>query len=199
MVKIIGIIGRSKSGKTSICNSLKSQFQKKIFVLHLDNYYKFDSTITNYDEPNAMNYELFITDVHFILNSIQLECDNIILLRQYPLDPPRIVYTYTLIPKETQLLILEGTLLFANPVIFGMCDYTIFIHTTEKKCLQSRKCTHNGAGDVDDPLVLKNYRAGYLRYIKPHKYLCDTIIQGGNNNVYNAISELKNKLQLFLN
>lgn len=124
---IIGIAGGTGSGKSSMAEELLKNFEGQVSIISQDNYYKDlthlieeDRAKQNFDHPDSIDFNLMYS--HLLL-----------LRNNEPIDMP--VYDFchhtrtgeiiTVVP--TDIIIVEGILLFAEPKVRDFLDFKIFV------------------------------------------------------------------------
>jgi uridine kinase len=186
---IIGVAGGSGSGKTTVVNYICDHFgPKNILRLEHDSYYRdlkhmpFDERVLqNFDHPASLETELLIRHIE--------------ALRQgYPVEVP--VYDFeehtrkkeTFSVTPTQVILVDGILIFSEPELLSLMDVKIFVDTDDDIRLLrrlKRDITQRGRS-VES--VLEQYekyvRPMHLKFVEPSKRYADIIIpRGGKNQV----------------
>jgi uridine kinase len=188
---VIGIAGGSGSGKTTLAKNLQSAFPGSVLICQ-DMYYK-DFThlpfgereIQNFDHPSALEFSLLREHLLAIKNG-----EGIAL-------PTYEFATYSRSPEftwiaPTEIVIVEGILLFAAPEVRDLFDLKIFVDTDADVRVVRR---------IDRDLRERSYSLQvitqrYLDFVKPmhdlfvepSKKYADLIVpEGGNNEVANSV------------
>lgn len=187
-ILVIGIAGGTGSGKTTVTNKLKEQFQENITVMYHDNYYKAhddmnyeDRCLLNYDHPDSFDTALMIEHL------IELRNGN-------PIDCPVYDYTQHNRSKETtklnpaKVIIVEGILIFENKELCDLCDIRLFVDTdADTRILRRIMRDVKKRGRTLDSVVSQ-----YLTTVKPmHEQFVDPskknahiiMLEGGRNTV----------------
>lgn len=125
----IGFAGGSGSGKTTLVHSLAARFSPYTVLLSHDDYYKTLTELTlaqrtaiNYDEPDAIDSDLFLTHIHGLLRGESIE---------------RPIYDFqthertqnTVVVKPAPVLLAEGILLFHDERLSSLFDLRVFVDT----------------------------------------------------------------------
>ena len=129
---LIGIAGASGSGKTVIANNIIENLgSDKAVIIQEDSYYKDLSDLPyeqragiNFDHPDAFDHDLLVEHL------LQLLDGGIV---SHP------IYDYklhtrsneTMIVELTDLIILEGILIFSKAQLRELMDYRVFIDTPQ--------------------------------------------------------------------
>jgi uridine kinase len=199
---IIGVAGGSGSGKTTVVDYLCDHFgSENILRLEHDSYYRdlghleFEERIKmNFDHPSSLETELLIRHLKALLEG-------------YPVEVP--VYDFTahtrkkesINAKPTQVILVDGILIFSEPDLLKLMDVKIFVDTDDDIRLLrrlKRDITKRGRS-VES--VMKQYetfvRPMHLEFVEPSKRYADVIIpRGGKNKVARemVISLIERKL-----
>ncbi|MDD6280108.1 MAG: uridine kinase [Bacteroidales bacterium] len=186
---IIGIAGGTGSGKTTVVNKILSSFPAgEVAVIPQDSYYKDSSHIPpedrskiNFDEPDAIEWSLLVEHLR------QLKKGNAIEMPTYSyLTCTRQEETVSV--KPCDVVIVEGILVLADPVLRQMMDVKCFVDAdADDRLIRviARDCIERGR---TPQMVIDRYeevlKPMHCRYIEPCKRYADLIIpQGGTNSV----------------
>ena len=200
---ILGISGPSASGKSLLANTIVKELgSKQVAVISEDAYYKNNIDLPfeerekiNYDHPDAFDHEL----LHEHL--LQLQQGQAINIPIYD-------YNNHLRCKETRhigqhaIVVLEGILLFTNPIVRNMMNIRIFMNTSLDICLIRRlqRDTEQRGRSLESVLEQyeKTVRPMYWQFIEPSSRHADLIVpRGGENRI--AIDMIKAKMREMLN
>ena len=182
-VHIIGITGGSGSGKTFLCNKLIKKFgSKHLLKIEVDSYYNNLSHLsmqerekTNFDHPNAFDFEL----LHQDLNKIKKLQHINIPIYDYKTHTRKLEFNH--INKIYDIILLEGIFSLYSKDIRNMLTASIFVdipNNIRKKRRISR--------DIKDrkrtiESIKKQYISTvepmYTQYIKPTKKHSNIIIK----------------------
>ena len=187
---LIGIVGASGSGKTSIAQELVRRLQNEgvePLLLDMDAYYaplelakaRFGSRPINWDHPHAFDLELMAAHL------AQLH-------RQEPIRKP--IYDFTLSDRTgwtepiqaSHVVILEGLLLFALPELREQLDVKIFVDTDADVRILRRiqRDTLERARTVESVIeqYLRSVRPMHREFVEPSKRWADLIVPTGVEN-----------------
>jgi uridine kinase len=138
MTKLIDVVGASGSGKSSVVARLTAGREGRISVVHADSYYRDLSHLTfeerdrvNYDHPDAIEFERLCKDLRSLKAGQRIEAP---------------VYDFSVHNRaaETQgidatdVVIVEGILVLADPITVELIDKIVFIETSLATCLKRR-------------------------------------------------------------
>lgn len=195
---IIGIAGGSGSGKTTLTENLANHFQNQISVLRHDDYYLSQSSMSpeervhiNYDHPAAFDTDLLIEHLDRLRAGQTIECP---------------IYDYTIHDRSdktrrvesTDVILLEGILIFENPELLKRLDMKIFVDTdADVRIVRRLMRDVKERGRTIDSVVrqyLTTVKPMHEAFVEPSKKNADIIIpEGGRNPV--AIEMLIQKIQ----
>lgn len=199
---VIGVAGGSGSGKTTVVDYICEHFGSgNILRMEHDAYYRdlkhlpFEERIKqNFDHPSSLETELLIRHI----NALQ---------EGYPVEMP--VYDFekhirkeeTLSVTPTEVILIDGILIFSEPELREIMDVKIFVDTDgDIRLLRRLKRDITRRGRTVES-VMKQYetfvRPMHLKFVEPSKRYADVIIpRGGKNKVARdmVISMIENKL-----
>ncbi len=199
---IIGVAGGSGSGKTTVVNYICDHFgPKNMLRLEHDSYYRdlkhlaFEERVKmNFDHPSSLETELLIRH----LNA---------LLQGYPVEVPSYDFEAhtrkeaTTTAKPTEVILLDGILIFSEPELLELMDIKIFVDTDDDIRLLRRLKRDIRKRGRSVESVFEQYekfvRPMHLEFVEPSKRYADVIIpRGGKNKVARemVISMIEKKL-----
>ncbi|MCD6181948.1 MAG: uridine kinase [Candidatus Cloacimonetes bacterium] len=195
---IIGIGGGTGSGKTTIADAIKREVGDPITIITQDSYYQdFDHLSIeerariNFDHPSAFDNALLISHITQLKN-------------QQAIEMP--VYDYvhhvrtknTIRQKPTKIIIIEGILIYENPILRKLMDIKIFVDTdADVRILRRIKRDMNERGRTLDSVIdqyQKTVRPMHMEFVEPSKRFADIIIPEGGSNAI-AIDMLVGKIR----
>jgi len=195
---IIGIAGGSGSGKTTLTRHLKEHFGDDVTVIGHDSYYKRqegktceERALQNYDHPNAFDTDLLIRHLRELKAGRPIRCP----VYSY-VDHNRTDQTVEIFP--TKVLIVEGILIFQDPVLREMFDIKIFVETDADERILRRALR-----DVEERgRTLRSVVTQYLttvkpmheQYVEPSRKHADIIVLEGGHNLV-ALEMIMQRIQ----
>ena len=186
---VIGIAGGTGSGKTTVANVILDRVgARHIAYLPHDAYYKdlqelplAQRTEINFDHPNSLDSELLTQHVR------QLKVKQ-------PVDLP--IYDFkthsrtgqTLHLEPQPVILVEGILIFAEPVLRQLFDVKIFVDTDpDIRFIRRLQRDITERGRTTESVIhqyLATVRPMHLEFVEPSKRYADVIIpEGGLNAV----------------
>ena len=190
--------GGTGSGKTTLTHHLKEHFGEDVTVIGHDSYYKRQEGKTyeerakqNYDHPSAFDTDLLIEHLQALKRGESIQCP----VYSYT-DHNRTDQTVTVHPAK--VIIVEGILIFQNPVLRDMFDIKLFVETDADERILRRALR-----DVEERgRTLQSVVTQYLTTVKPmhdqyvepsRKYADIIVLEGGHNLV--ALEMIMQRIQ----
>lgn len=186
---VIGIAGGSGSGKTTLAQLILDRVGRaQIVYLPHDAYYKDLSNLPpnqraaiNFDHPDSLDTDLLIQHIQQLKN-------------HHPIELPVYDFKFHLrtekkVHLEPQPIILvEGILIFADPVLRSLCDVKVFVDTdADIRLIRRLQRDIEERGRTTEMVVhqyLATVRPMHLEFVEPSKRYADVIIpEGGLNTV----------------
>ncbi len=184
---IIGIAGGTGSGKTTLVNALMDRFGENITLIGHDNYYRAHDNLTyeercklNYDHPDAFETDLMIKHLQALKVGQDILCP---------------VYDYTvhnrsdkqlLLPAKPVILV-EGILIFVDPLLCREMDIKIFVDTDAdvRLCRRILRDVEERGRTVESVLTqsLPTVKPMHERIQQPSRYNADLIVPEGGYNL----------------
>ncbi|WP_058485092.1 uridine kinase [Defluviitalea phaphyphila] len=200
-VIVIGVAGGTGSGKTTLVNCLKQEFDNEVATISHDYYYKSNDDLSleerkklNYDHPNAFDTELMISHIKKLKKGESIKRPVYSFIKHTRLDETEEV-------KPAKVIIVEGILIFENKDLLELMDIKIFVDTDADVRLIRRilRDVKDRGRDLDSVInqYLTTVKPMHEEFVEPSKKNADIIIpEGGFNNV--AISMVIDKIKAFL-
>jgi uridine kinase len=175
--RIIGIVGASGSGKTTVAKELAEQ-AGNASLMSQDNYYRnlpigVDSKHWNFDDPAGIDLE-------------QLACDLDRLKHGETVEGPRYIFsthkrapdTITLTPAP--LILVEGLFLFLPEHLRNVFDLKIFIDLPLETCLKRRVARDVvERGRTEETIRYRwaeQVEPMYRKYVEPTRAFADLLL-----------------------
>ncbi len=199
---IIGICGGTGSGKTTVVDKIiENMDTRKYSILKHDDYYKQRDDLSmeerekiNYDHPFSIDNDLLIENIQDLLDGKTI------------VKP---LYDFTVhnrkketeIVEPTEILILDGILIFEDKRLRDFMDIKLFVDTdADVRILRRIKRDIEERGRTLDSVInqyLKTVKPSHEQFIEPNKKYADIIVpHGGENSV--AIDFITTKINELL-
>ncbi len=185
-VTVIGVAGGTASGKTTIVNELRKNFENDIAVLCHDFYYKSHKNLLfeersklNYDHPNAFDTDIMIEHLKELIAGRGIK---------------RPVYDYTIhdrsseevIVQPKKVIVVDGILILENKDLRDLMDIKIFVETDDDERLirRIRRDAIERGRSLES--ILDQYETTvkpmHDQFVEPSKKYADIIIPHGGEN-----------------
>jgi len=199
---VIGIAGGTGSGKTTLINRIKTEFNDVITILSHDFYYKENSHLPfeereklNYDHPNSFETDLMVEHIQQLKEGKPVErpvYDFVIHNRR----------TETVKVEPAKVIIVEGILIFENKDLLELFDIKVFIDTDADVRIIRRilRDVRERGRSLDSVInqYLTTVKLMHEEFVEPSKKNADIIIpEGGYNSV--ALQMLSDRIKTLLN
>lgn len=182
----IGIAGGTGSGKTTLAQRIARALPGSVAIIEHDWYYRDRSGVPegerlglNYDEPAALENELLARDLATLKSRSAVECP------QYDFSThTRSAKTERIEPAR--IVVVEGILLFAVPVLRDAFDLRIFVDTDDDIRLMRRIRRDIVERGRDIDAIESQYHATvrpmHLLHVAPSKRFAHLIVPEGGEN-----------------
>ena len=200
---VIGIAGGSGSGKTTVAQSILQQVgPERIAYLQHDEYYKDLSGLPpaqraaiNFDHPNSLETSLLVQHIE------QLRHNQPVEVPIYDFSThSRTERTFTVQPRR--VVLVEGILIFAEPILRVMFDIKIFVDTdSDLRFIRRLQRDITERGRTTESVIhqyLSTVRPMHLEFVEPSKRYADVIIPEGGFNTA-ALDMVVSRIERLLN
>ncbi len=198
---VIGIAGGTGSGKTTLINRIKKEFNDEITILSHDFYYKENSHLPfkereklNYDHPNSFDTSLMVEHIKQLKEGKAVE---------------RPVYDFVIHNRRTEtvkvdpakVIIVEGILIFENRDLLELFDIKVFIDTDADVRIIRRilRDVRERGRNLDSVInqYLTTVKLMHEEFVEPSKKNADIIIPEGGYNIV-ALQMLNDRIKALL-
>ncbi|MCC7299691.1 MAG: AAA family ATPase [Verrucomicrobia bacterium] len=175
--RIIGIVGASGSGKTTVAKELAKR-SGNASLMSQDNYYislpdNVDSKDWNFDDPAVIDLDHLARDLAALKRGERVEVPRYIFSTH-----KRAPDTVTL--KPAPLIIVEGLFLFANKNLRDVFDLKIFVDLPLGTCLErrvDRDTAERGRTELEiRKRWMEQVEPMYHRYVEPTRSFADVLL-----------------------
>lgn len=200
-ILVIGIAGGTGSGKSTLTKQLVNHFGDQITVLKHDDYYKAHDEMTyeerthlNYDHPNAFDTDLMLQHLRQLKKGEPINCP---------------IYDYTVHNRSrnfqviypTNVIIVEGTLIFENKELCKEMDIKIFVDTDADIRIIRRiqRDVIERARSLESVIsqYMNTVKPMHEEFVEPSKKNADIIVLEGGMNLV-AMDMIKNRIRQHL-
>ena len=198
----IGIAGGTGSGKTTVAQAILERVgAEHIAVIPQDAYYKDLAGLSptlraqvNFDHPDSLETSLLIQHLQQLRSGVSID------LPVYDFKAhTRTSQTILIDPKP--VIMVEGILLFVEPILRELLDIKIFVDTdADIRFIRRLQRDIAERGRTSESVIrqyLETVRPMHLDFVEPSKRYADVIIpEGGMNQV--ALDMLTARIQALL-
>jgi uridine kinase len=186
---VLGVAGGSGSGKTTVVQEIVQRTgPDRVSVIHHDAYYRDFGHLPpdtragiNFDHPSALETDLLVRQLEALLTG------QVIQVPRYDFK------THTRRPdtqpvSPTDVLIVDGILVLAEPALRPLMDVKIFVDTdADVRFIRRLQRDLRERGRSLDSVIAqyqKTVRPMHLEFVEPSRRCADVIIpEGGSNRV----------------
>jgi uridine kinase len=198
---LLGIAGGTGSGKTTLAQRIAGALPGGVVIIEHDWYYRDRSQVPpaersglNYDEPAALENDLLAAHLATLKSGRAIECP------QYDFSThTRAARTERIEPAR--IVVVEGILLFATPVLRDAFDLRIFVDTDDDIRLMRRIRRDIVERGRDIDAIEAQYRATvrpmHLLHVAPSKRFSHLIVPEGGENA-EALDVIVGRLKYLL-
>lgn len=184
--QIIGVCGRSCSGKSDVTRFLEKKYKNQIVRIPCDRFFKvFNATeldeTDGWESPSSIRWDRLIYSVKKLKNG---ESTHI------PSKGWTEVFDQLIEPKE--IIIVEGYLIFTNKEIIDLFDKKIWVDVSDQNILWRRTLRDGNTGGVE--YTMNKVIPISKRYEKQQRKNADIIIDG-NKTKEEIIKELESSVK----
>ena len=196
---LIGIAGGSASGKTTIAQCLKEEFEqtRSVVIIREDDYYKDQSqktmaerVKTNYDHPFAFDHALMIEQIDALLAGQAIE-KPVYDFVQHTRS------TVTEVIEPCDVVVLEGLFVLEEPELRKRLNIKLYVdNDADIRFIRRLLRDVEERGRTLQSVVnqyTETVRVMHEQFIEPSKRYADVIIPEGGSNIV-AIDLLKTKI-----
>ena len=193
----VGITGGTGSGKTTISEELKKEFEESdIGFISQDSYYNDNGNLSfneknkiNFDHPDAVDFELMINHLNLLKNGKNINQPVYSFIHHNRTEKTKLL-------KPKKIMIIEGLLILNNIKLRDLIDLKVFVDATKNLRFKRRldRDINQRGRTAEEVVELFNSRLNKMHnlYVEPMKEFCDIVI---NNNNSLEITPLTNVIK----
>eukprot|EP01031_Cornospumella_fuschlensis_P026079 gene26079-31491_t len=182
---VIGIAGGSASGKTTLAKAIIQEVgEDHISFIGHDNYYKDLRHLTieerakvNFDHPESLDSELLTTHLRALKSGQAVSIPTYDFTTHSRTDQ-------TIIIEPRKIILVDGILIFSEPLLLGEMDMKIFVDTDDDIRLIRRiqRDTKERGRSVESVIeqYVRTVRPMHQLYVEPSKRKADIIVPAGH-------------------
>ncbi len=183
MPYLIGIVGPSCSGKTMVCDIITDRFKKDdgfspVTIISQDRYYKGGNTDTNFDHPDAIDFEMLENDINKLKEEKYIEAPN------YDFTVHQITGKKTII-NPTSIIIVEGVLIFNSEKLRDLFDLKVYVNALRELRYERRMSRDVMERGRDIKEVRERYFRDVLpsndHFVEPTMWYSDIVLMNNSN------------------
>ena len=185
---VIGVTGGSGSGKTTVSREIIERLKgESVVMIPQDAYYKDQSdksmtqrVATNYDHPDSLDNDLLIAQLKQLLHRESIEQPTYDYAAHTRSDK-------TVTVEASDVIIVEGVLLFTEPELRDMLDIKVYVDTDDDlRFIRRMQRDIVERGRTTESVVnqyLATVKPMYHQFVEPTKRYADIILPEGGANV----------------
>lgn len=128
---VIGVAGPTCGGKSTACEKIREQVGFHVVTISQDRYYKGGNAGTNFDVPEALDFQQLISDL------TELRSGKKVRVPRYDFSTHSRMKETDLI-EPAPIIIVEGILIFCIPELYELFDLRVFVTADPNICLLRR-------------------------------------------------------------
>lgn len=199
----MGIAGGSGSGKTTVARKVAEQMRgSSVAFIDMDAYYKNLTHLTyeerrhvNWDHPEAFDLDLFVAQLSELAagRAIDKPVYDFVTHARAP---------HTERVEPTQVVIVDGILLFVDARVRDLCDVKVFVDAdSDIRVLRRIRRDMRKRGRPLEEIIdqyLNTVRPMHLEFVEPTKRYADLIVPRGGRNpiaIEMIVAKIRQRLQ----
>jgi len=185
---VIRVAGGTGSGKTTVVQKIVQALDSRdVVVLEHDSYYRDRShlppgerTGINYDHPDALKTDLLVRHLEQLIAGLPVEIPVYdFATRTRQAETARV--------EPTDVVIVEGILIFVDSDLRSLMDIKIFVDTDDDvrfiRCMERDIQERGRSRESAVEQCLTTVKPMHLEFVEPSEQTADVIIPEGGHNV----------------
>lgn len=192
---VIGVCGTSCSGKSRVCSEIKSNM-KSVAILSQDRYYKGGDNTTNYDKPDAIDFELLTEHLDKLCEWLPINAPEYDFTSH-----SRTSITHTVFPNH--IIIVEGIFVLYDEELRKRFNLKIFVDAEPALCFARRLKRDVKERGRDQKEITERYIRDVIPsntcYVHPTKNWSDIILMNNIKDQFIGLEILINHIHKKIN
>lgn len=185
---IIGVVGGSGSGKTTVARAIQDSLGLDAAFVDMDAYYRDQShlsfeerVLVNYDHPDAFDLDLMVEQLTALGRGEAIEKPTYDFARHTRAERRERI-------EPRAAIVVDGILLLVEPRLRALFDIRVFVDVDDdvRFIRRLQRDVQERGRSVEDVIrqYLRTVRPMHLEFVEPSKRYADIIIpEGGHNRV----------------
>ncbi len=200
---IIGVCGSSCSGKSTICceivkliESIRGTTENIVAIVSQDSYYHCGNASTNYDVPEAIDFNLMISHLKDLMKYKAIQSPIYDFATHSRLAETKLI-------GPAKIILIEGILIFSNKEIRDMCNLKIFV-SAHPELMYARRLKRDTEfrGRTEDEVRDRYFRdvlPASKHYVEPTKDFSDIVLINNTNHKFVGLEILLDHIEKKIN
>ena len=193
MTHVLGVCGSTCSGKSKCVNAIKNSLPaENVTILSQDHYYFSGNEETNYDVPEAIDFDLLISHVKDLIEGKSIKCPIYDFATHSRLNE-------TITIKSCKIIIVEGILIFTQKELLALFDLKIYISAYPELALSRRlKRDVEERGRTIEEVTeryFKDVLPSTKRYVEPSEDFSDIVLKNNTKDKFIGLQILLNHIK----
>jgi uridine kinase len=193
MTHVISVCGPSCCGKTRCVNAIKNSLPpENVVVISQDSYYFTGNEETNYDVPEAIDFQLLIAHIKDLIAGKSIQCPIYDFATHSRLEK-------TIEVKSSKIIIVEGILIFTQKELLNLFDLKIYISAYPELAFSRRlKRDVEERGRTIEEITeryFKDVLPSTKRYVEPSEDFSDIVLKNNTKDKFIGLQILLNHIK----
>jgi len=198
----VGICGGSASGKSTLAQALLQELRDcRVSVVQQDSFYRDQSHVPlgerdciNFDHPDSIEFDLLRAALQLLIAGSAAE-----IPRYDFLTHTRLAHTQTV--PLSEVIIVEGTLIFADPGLCESFDVRVYVHADDDvRLIRRLQRDTRERGRTFDSVIqqyLRTVRPMHREFVEPSKIRAELIVDG-DGDIQPAVQTIAHRIRSLL-
>jgi uridine kinase len=198
---LISVCGGSASGKSTLLDLIRENFNEDVSIVSQDDYYKDieyqqkdKKGIYNFDLPEAIDHDAFLADLFKLDAGLTIEKEEYTF--NHPHKKPEIKLF-----KPAPIVVIEGLFVNYKEEVNDLINLKVYVDADINSCQQRRKERDINERGIPEEIFTHQWKKhvlpAYKQYVKPCRKKANFIIDN-NHNMTEGFAHLKAFMQSIL-